>query len=166
MTRIKLDIAEADEAAAIAELHAAAAQRLTAQHGEGFWSKPLSEKGVLFTMRNASVYVARKGDKPIATLTLATRKPWAIDRKYFSKSKRPLYLIAMAVAPDAQGQGIGRLCIEETKTIAKEWPGDAICLDAYDAAAGAGGFYRKCGFREVGRAAYRGNPLIYFEMML
>lgn len=166
MTRIKLDIAGAGDAAAIAELHAAAAQRLTARHGEGFWSKAISEKGVLFNMRNAAVYVARKGDKPIATLTLATKKPWAIDRKYFSKSKRPLYLIGMAVAPDVQGQGIGRLCIAETKQIVKEWPGDAICLDAYDAAAGAGGFYRKCGFREVGRAAYRGAPLIYFEMLL
>ena len=48
----------------------------------------------------------------------------------------------------------------------QKWPGDAIRLDAYDSQAGAGEFYRKCGFREAGRASYRGTPLIYFEMPL
>ncbi len=36
----------------------------------------------------------------------------------------------------------------------------------YDAEAGAAGFCRKCGFREVGRAAYRKVPLVYLEMLL
>ena len=31
---------------------------------------------------------------------------------------------------------------------------------------GAGDFYRKCGFREVGSATYRSAPLIYFELIL
>jgi len=39
-------------------------------------------------------------------------------------------------------------------------------LDAYDTAAGAGEFYRKCGFEEVGRVIYRGTPLIYYQMLL
>lgn len=54
----------------------------------------------------------------------------------------------------------------EAERVAQEWPADAIRLDAYDAEAGAGDFYRKCGFREVGRVSYRGVPLIYFERML
>jgi len=48
----------------------------------------------------------------------------------------------------------------------REWPGDAIRLDAYDADAGAGGFYSNCGFREVGRVNYRGTPLVYYELLL
>lgn len=43
---------------------------------------------------------------------------------------------------------------------------DAIRLEAFDADAGAGGLYRQCGFTEVGRASYRGTPLIYFEMFV
>ena len=72
----------------------------------------------------------------------------------------------MAVDPRYQRTGVGRSCIEEARRIVSQWPGDAIRLDAYDVAAGAGEFYRKCGFREVGRATYRGAPLIYFEMLM
>jgi hypothetical protein len=50
--------------------------------------------------------------------------------------------------------------------VARAWPSDALRLDAYDHAAGAGPFYATCGFREVGRVTYRGVPLIYFELLL
>jgi ribosomal protein S18 acetylase RimI-like enzyme len=70
------------------------------------------------------------------------------------------------VHPEEQRKGIGRRCIEEALRIAAKWPADAMRLDAYDTAAGAGEFYRKCGFREVGRATYRKAPLIYFEMLV
>jgi GNAT superfamily N-acetyltransferase len=58
---------------------------------------------------------------------------------------------------------VGRRCLEQALRIARDWSADAIRLDAYDAEAGAGAFYRKCGFREVGRTSYKGNPLVYFE---
>jgi ribosomal protein S18 acetylase RimI-like enzyme len=70
------------------------------------------------------------------------------------------------VDPDLQGQGIGRRCVDEARAIAKAWPADAIFLDAYDTAAGAGEFYRTCGFREVGRVIYKGTPLIYYEWLV
>ncbi|HEX5718366.1 MAG TPA: GNAT family N-acetyltransferase [Thermoanaerobaculia bacterium] len=118
-------------------------------------------------MRTSKVFVTRDGSGLItATLRLTTKKPWAIDKSYFTECRTPLYLHSMAVAPGLQHQGIGRLCIEEVKRIGREWPGEAIRLDAYDAEAGAGGFYRKCGFLEVGRVTYRSTPLIYFEMLL
>ena len=164
--RLKLQPATPDQAAAIAALRLAVAEDLTARFGKGPWSSAGTEKGVLFDMRNAAVYVAVRRNRVIATLNLCTKKPWAIDRKYFSPCRRPLYLVSMAVQPGWQRNGIGRRCIEEAKRLAGERSGDALCLDAYDAAAGAGEFYRKCGFREVGRATYRKAPLIYFEMLL
>ncbi len=163
---IKLQPATTDQAVAIASLRTAVAENLTSKYGAGPWSSIGTEKGVLLDMKNSTVYVATQKNKLIATLRLCTKKPWAIDKKYFNKCNRPLYLLSMAVHPDLQRKGIGRLCIEKTKRLVKDWPGDAIFLDAYDTDAGAGEFYRKCGFREVGRVTYRKAPLIYFEMLL
>jgi len=56
--------------------------------------------------------------------------------------------------------------VERVKAEARGWPVNAIRLDAYDGASGGGPFYEKCGFAEVGRAVYRGVPLIYFELLL
>lgn len=162
----KLELSIASDVADLLSLHAAVNERLITQYGNGFRISRFTEKGAHFAMRNSSVYIARSEGRLIATVTLATKKPWAIDKKYFAESKRPLYLTAMAVHPDMQRRGIGRSCVEEARRIALEWPCDAIRLDAYDTAAGAGEFYRKCGFREVGRAIYRLAPLIYFEMPL
>jgi GNAT superfamily N-acetyltransferase len=72
----------------------------------------------------------------------------------------------MFVAVESQGKGIGRRLLAEAVETARAWPGDGIRLDAYDAKAGAGDFYAKCGFREVGRATYRQVPLRYFEMLV
>ena len=150
----------------MAALRTAVAEDLTRQYGKGHWSSAVSERGVLHAMRSGRVLVMRQEGQIVATLSLATRKPWAIDTKYFSASKRPLYLTDMAVAPSVQRRGVGRMCVEQAREIALSWPGDAIRLDAYDAAAGAGGFYSRCGFREVGRVTFRHTPLIYFELLL
>ena len=161
-----LTIAAAEDAAAIAALRNAVASELTKRFGTGHWSSLATERGVRSSMKREAVYVARDARGVVATLTLVTKKPWAIDRRYFTAVERPLYLLSMAVDPARQGTGIGRACIGEAVTICRNWPAEALCLDAYDADAGAGDFYRKCGFAEVGRATYRRTPLIYFEMLV
>lgn len=110
--------------------------------------------------------VARSGIAIVGTLTLVTKKPWAIDTKYFTAVRRALYVLDMAVAPDYQRKGIGRRMLDEAAEIARTWPREAIRLDAYDAVAGAGAFYARCGYREVGRVTYRGTPLVYFEYLV
>jgi len=164
--RIKMEMATAADALDIVALRTAVAGKLTAQFGQGPWAGISTEKVVRFDLRTSKVFVVRRKGRLIATLRLAAKKPWAIDLKYFSACQRPLYLLSMAVAPDLQRQGIGRVCLEEVKKVCRQWPADAIRLDAYDAPAGAGRFYGKCGFRDVGRASYRGCPLAYFEMRL
>ena len=164
--KLSLQVATAEDVSALVSLRTAVNEHLTTQYGKGYWVSGATEKGILFAMKRGTVYVARDRHELIATLTLSTRKPWAIDTKYFSASKQPLYLTGMEVSPERQRKGIGRLCLDEACRIAREWPADAIRLDAYDTAAGAGEFYRKYGFREVGRATYRKAPLIYFEMVV
>jgi GNAT superfamily N-acetyltransferase len=158
--------AQPGDAAEIAALRTAVAERLTRDFGAGHWSSFAAERSVLIDIKSSKVMLARQGTQLTATLRLATKKPWAIDQTYFTGSTRPLYLSDMAVAPIHQRCGIGRRCLEEAIAIARAWPADAIRLDAYDAPAGAGAFYAKCGYREVGRVTYRKTPLIYYELPL
>jgi ribosomal protein S18 acetylase RimI-like enzyme len=164
--RFSFQRAVVKDAAALAALHTAVAKHLTDSHGEGPWSSHTTEKGVLFAMRNSHVWVAREGREIVATLRLASKKPWAIDTSYFTKCAKSLYLLGMAVAPARQRQGIDRKCLEEANQIAATLQVDAIRLDAYNADAGAGRFYESCGYAERGRVIYRNTPLIYYELLL
>jgi len=165
-TALEAGVATEADAAAIAAYRTAAAARLTQQHGIGHWSSPSTEKQVLRSMRGGRVLVARNGAGVLGSLTLVTKKPWAIDASYFTEVRRPLYLLDMAVDPRAQGRGVGRFLLDEAERVAREWPAQAIRLDAYDAPAGAGEFYAKCGYQERGRVVYRGVPLVYYERLL
>jgi GNAT superfamily N-acetyltransferase len=135
-------------------------------HGKGHWSASGTEKEALRGITTSRVLIARTGAEIVGTLSLGAKKPWAIAPEYFTPVTRVLYLRDMAVAPAAQGRGVGRLLLAEAERVARAWPADAIRLDAYDGAVGAGAFYAKYGFKEVGRVVYRGTPLIYFELLL
>jgi GNAT superfamily N-acetyltransferase len=150
----------------ITALHNAAAGALTARFGEGHWSNLVTERSAVLAQRHSRMRVGIERKKIVTVLRLATKKPWAIDVSYFTPAKRPLYLTGMAISVARQGQGLGRLAIEDAVTTARGWPADAIRLDAYDAAAGAGQFYAKCGFQECGRVVYKGDPLAYYELVL
>jgi GNAT superfamily N-acetyltransferase len=158
--------ATAADAPVVASLQNAAAGALTARFGVGHWSSLVTERGVVLAQRHAKVRVGRNGKLIVTVLRLATKKPWAIDVSYFTPVKRPLYLTGMAVSVAHQGEGLGRVALEDARAIAAAWPADAIRLDAYDAQAGAGAFYANCGFQERGRVVYKGTPLVYYELLL
>lgn len=164
--KVALDKAHAQDVVAIAALRTAVAVRLTRDFGPGHWSAPATETGVRRDLATPGLYVAREGGRLVATLRLAAKKPWAIDPAYFTDVPSPLYLTSMAVDPDRQRQGIGRACMEEAVRLAREKAASSIRLDAYDAPAGAGAFYAKCGFKDVGHVVYRETPLTYYELLL
>jgi GNAT superfamily N-acetyltransferase len=155
-----------EDVAAIAGLRAAAAKHLTAVYGRGHWSSSPTEAAVRRALRSDRLLVALEGTRITGTVRLAAAKPWAIDPSYFTPVPRAVYLHDMAVDPASQRTGIGRRLVEEALGVARAWPSEAIRLDAYDSEAGAGPFYARCGFREVGRVVYRKTPLIYFERLL
>ncbi len=182
-----------NDATEIAALRNAAAARLTATYGTGVWSTGGSERGVLRGLERPQferTLIAREGRAIVAVLHLQTKKPWAIDIQYFTPVPKAIYLVAMAVHPEHQRSGAGRAILKEAESVAREWaaltagkvenevtakkkkpvkealPVTAIRLDAWDSTAGAGPFYAKCGYREVARVDYRGNPLIYYELLL
>jgi len=155
-----------DDVPMVAALQNAASGALTARYGEGHWSSLGTERGAALAQRHSRVRVGRSGKRILTVLRLAPKKPWAIDVSYFTPVKRPLYLTGLAVSVAHQGQGLGKLAIEDGLAVARAWPADAIRLDAYDAVAGAGSFYEKCGFRERGHVVYKGDPLVYYEFLL
>jgi ribosomal protein S18 acetylase RimI-like enzyme len=153
------------DARALLELRERTAAYLAKQHGRKRRASRATIRSVLWELKRGDViWVLKQGDALVASLVLGTRKPWSIDASFFAHASHPIYLTSMNVAPEVQRQGVGRLCLEEAKRLVREWPGDAIRLDAFDRDDGAGDFYRKCGFREVARVRYRGTPLIYFEL--
>ena len=163
---IEFSIATEADAPALTALQIAVADGITRPYGQGGWSGVNTEKGILFGMRHSRVLIARSGNRIVASLRLPTKKPWAIDVSYFTPVKKALYLVGMAVHPELQLQRIGRKLIAEAVKQARAWPADAIRLDAFDAEAGAGPFYLKCGLTDRGHVIYRNAPLIYFEMLL
>src|SRR5260221_14062040 len=132
-TALRFRDATLDDVPIIAALQNAASGALTARHGEGHWSSPGTERGAALAQRHARVHLGRSGKRILTVLRLATKKPWAIDVSYFTPVKRPLYLTGMAVSVAHQGQGLGKLAIEDALSIARTWPADVIRLDAYDA---------------------------------
>jgi GNAT superfamily N-acetyltransferase len=164
--RLTFRDATAKDVPVIAALHNAAAGALTARFGEGHWSSLVTERGIGSSQRHSRVRVGKSGKRILTVLRLATKKPWAIDVAYFTPVKRPLYLTGMTVAVAHQGQGLGHSALEDAVQVARDWPAEAIRLDAYDADAGAGAFYAKCGFLERGRVVYKGDPLVYYELLL
>lgn len=143
----------------------AAADHLTREFGEGHWSTHTNEAAVLREMRASRVVTAHADGVIVGTLTLQTRKPWSIDVTYFTPCKKPIYLTNMAVVPERQRSGVGRALLDAALAQARVAMFEAVRLDAYDAPAGAGPFYRRCGYHHVGGQSYRGVPLMYFERM-
>lgn len=167
-TDVTLTVRAAGEmdASAIAHLRTEAADALTRRFGQGPWSGGPTEARVLWGMSFGRVLVAVERRRIIGALLLATRRPWSDEPDFFTPVERPIYLTAMAVLPRMQAKGVGRSLLDAARDTAKAWPAQAIRLDAYDAPAGAGEFYVRCGFREVGRGVYRDVPLVYCEQLL
>jgi ribosomal protein S18 acetylase RimI-like enzyme len=163
---LDFDDATDDDAAAITTLHAAAAADLTARFGEGHWSRPAVVRRIDARPGRVRVRVGRDQGEVVTVLRLQTKKPWAIDATYFTPVDRTLYLMGLVVSAAQHGRGRGRAALEDARRVAESWPADAIRLDAYDSDAGAGAFYVKCGYTERGRVRYRGNPLVYYELLL
>src|SRR5678815_1886591 len=140
------------DAAGILALRERVAAHLAQQHGRKRRASRATARSVLWEMKRGEVnWIARRDGAIVASLVLGARRPWSIDASYFSHADRPLYLTSMNVAPEIQREGLGRRCLAEAVEIARAWPADALRLDAFDRADGAGEFYRKCGFREVAR---------------
>ncbi len=158
--------ATGDDALAIATLLNAVADVLTARHGIGGWSTHVRPSTRTEDTRRVRVRLGVIDGEVVSVVRLQSKKPWAIDLAYFTPVEKAVYITGVAVSPEHQGQGLGRLAMEDARMVAFAWPARAIRLDSYASAAGAGGFYARCGYAGRGSAVYRGTPLAYHELLL
>lgn len=152
------------DAEALTALRIAVARDMTDKHGTGPWSALPSRAVVVRQIRASHALIARSGGRTVGTVRLAWANPAVFDATFFfTPASAALYVLGLAVSPEHRGEGIGRSLMEESKRIAKDWPAEALWLDTYDHAAGAGEFYERCGFREVGSSVLNHLPLLYYE---
>ncbi len=151
------------DAPALTALRVEVARRLLLEHGGGPWSACPSRAIVLRQMRASHMLVARRGEEIVGTVRLIRANPMLLDASAFTPVGVALYLIGLAVEPQARAQGIGRELVETCKRIARSWPAQALWLDTYATAAGAGRFYEKCGFRQVGPTMFKDAPMRFYE---
>ena len=150
---------------ALLELRLAIDEDQQQRFGDERWSTTVNEKSVIRAFRSSRIVVATRRKRIVGAARMETKKPWAIDLRFFTPVCKAVYLHDVDVHPELQRSGIGRQLMDRVKAIAKEWPVDAIRLDAYDGPSGAGPFYKKCGFSETGRVVYRSVPLVYYEFV-
>ena len=165
--KVTLERSTAADAAAVTAVRLAAARALGAQFGAGPWSMASDTvAGVTVEVETGAVGQARADGTLLATMRLALENPWLGDTSFFTPARTAVYVTSMAVAPAHQRVGVGRACLVEVERLAQAWQATAIRLDSHDAPAGATEFYRKCGFRVVGRGSYFGTPLVWLERQL
>jgi GNAT superfamily N-acetyltransferase len=158
-----VSVASFHDARAIALLRVAVARDMTRQFGPGHWSACPSKAVVSRQLRASRVLVAREGADIVGTVRLVTAIPTLFTAGGFTSVNTALYLLGLAVAPVRRRRGIGMQLMDAAKDAARAWPAQALWLDAYDHAAGAGSFYLRCGFHEVGRGSNGEVPLIFYE---
>jgi ribosomal protein S18 acetylase RimI-like enzyme len=160
-----ISLASADDVKALAAMRAAVAEDMTKRFGEGDWSAVPSKMIVVKQMRASRVLVARREAKIVGTVRLAAARQGAFDSSAFTPVKDALYVLGLAVAPGSRNQGLGRALMDAAKDMARSSSTEALWLDAYDHAAGAGEFYLRCGFRKVGTVSHNPISLTYYEWL-
>jgi GNAT superfamily N-acetyltransferase len=176
---MKLAIQEAsqNDVAEILALRLAVGAFMQERYGDSRWAPPIHEGSVIRLFKGPrtrksdgetliKILVGKCRGEIVALTRMQTKKPWGFDLKYFTPGAKAVYLGDVEVSPKCQGQGFGTQLMAAVVDHARAWPVGAIRTSAYDGAAGAGPFYAKCGFREMGRVTYRTIPMIYFEMIL
>jgi GNAT superfamily N-acetyltransferase len=164
---VTLRQAKPDDAATAREILAAAAADLTARFGEGHWSHVRSVATLRKHALNGTLYLADAGLEPVGVLRLTEHKISFHRREWFARPNDPAgYLLDMSVHPSCQRQGIGRRAMDLVDRLARCARLSTVRLDAYAGPAGAGPFYRKCGYIQVHSATFRGVALEYFEKVL
>jgi GNAT superfamily N-acetyltransferase len=161
---LTLRAARAEDVKQVRAILSAAAADLSARFGEGHWSGVRSTDALQKYLAEGDLYIAEIDAVAVGTLRLTCRKIGFYRSDWFANPKDAAgYLLDMAIDPARQRCGVGRRSLALAEDLARSRGLMAIRLDAYGGPAGAGEFYRKCGYRLAHVGTFNGVALEYFE---
>jgi GNAT superfamily N-acetyltransferase len=141
----------------------AACGRAMAARGLPNWDPPYPLDSMRAECTSRAVYVVREGGADVATFTFAPAplRPYPDD--VFAPSRPALYLNRLAVVPERWGGGLGRWCMAEIESRAREAGAAVVRFDAFRDNVQLRAFYGKLGYVERGPFAIGSIPVICFE---
>ena len=162
---------------AVVELHAilrACGLDMKARLGLGHWDPPYPLHLLQRDVREKDVYAVadtERGERPLATFTLATQPPSYYDDAtlWADPVAHAAYLTRLAVLPAEQGRGIGRWCMARAEALARERGCAYLRLDVHGAHTGLARFHERLGYEPRGTVAMRSPDepvLLCFEKRL
>ena len=126
------------------------------------WGEYPSEALLHKTLAAGTLYVVREGETLLGAVTVDTH----FDPEYGSVAwrfgERPGAFHRLAVAPAAQGRGLGRQMIADVCGILREKGCDALRIDTYAPNTGAQRLYAAIGMRMAGEIRFAHRPLPFF----
>jgi predicted N-acetyltransferase YhbS len=91
--------------------------------GDDRWATSTTEKSVARNLKSSRVIVASQRSRIVGAARMETKKPWAIDLKYFTPVGKAVYLGDVNVDPELQRTGIGLELMDQVKEKARGMAG-------------------------------------------
>lgn len=130
--------------------------------GEHYWQDSYYPYEVLQMIKLYETKLVFEGDKPVATFTLRETAPRKSGAEW--DDRKAVYVQAMAVVPEKQGQGIGHFLCDVIETLAAARGFDRVRLSTADV---LNHFYLSQGYKICGKFDTETDyTLVYFEKML
>lgn len=136
------------------QLHNLALRQVEAHAGNGPWDEDLH--------KIEEVYLENKGEFLVAELDGEIVGMGALLRKDRSTAE----VRRMRVAPECQGEGVGKLVLDKLQEKAREYGYRKLVLDTTTKQVAAQRLYLKNGFKEVERTQAGGFKCIHYEKEL
>ena len=156
-----------EDARHVREIRLRAAEHLTGRYGVGHWSGVSTLRTLKKHALESSIFAVESAGTMVGTFTLSEKKIGFYRKSWFANPEdAAIYLTDMAIDPAEQRKGTGRWCMVQIESIAQSRGILEVRFDAYDAPAGAGAFYRKCGYTRVHWGSIGSTALEYYEKSL
>jgi ribosomal protein S18 acetylase RimI-like enzyme len=120
-------------------------------------------------LRNKNLFGLCMDDQVVAAIVIDSRQSSRYAGLAWGDTQGKAACIhRLAVLPEYQGRGLGRLMLQFAESLAREQGKSSIRLDVFTGNAGAVSMYGKAGYRQVGQIQFpfRKVPYMGYEKLL